>query len=425
MRTCLKNMKYLYFNNINKKFEYYVGNCYVENGNIVGFGLDDTNFDNVIDMTNKLVMPMFSNMNINLEEIIYRKLSGNWDPEKVSSLENYFGNILSERDFEYYEHLAPASLREVINSGTGLITTRRCWKTLSRAPIFSLAGYPITRNNLLKNYLNIEYINKISSTFKAPNVLQGFFLKGLASNDEGTLNFAKNNLSPSISFVAATIAQTELSKNIVFQKWQQKELEILENFGLLNRKTLLFGCNFLTTEELYKIKEHNATIVFTPVATKTLSVVPGNPIEAENLNIDWCLASGALSLSDSANMIYHMQETKKMFNTLSETAIIKAVCITPISVLKKITGIDISGQANFSVIDTNANFNDVNECIKWLFTVDPKTLRIQLMMNGNFISYGETDNLEEVKNYLRSFHKKFDTYLENPNMFVNEIPHKP
>ena len=58
MKICLKNIKYLYYNYQTKNFDYYVGNCYVENGVIIGFGNEENGFDSILDMTNKLLLPI-------------------------------------------------------------------------------------------------------------------------------------------------------------------------------------------------------------------------------------------------------------------------------------------------------------------------------------------------------------------------------
>ncbi|MCQ2749366.1 MAG: hypothetical protein MJ246_05250 [Clostridia bacterium] len=77
MKVCLKNMKHIFYNYQLREFGYFQGNCYIENGSIIGYGNDEEGFDNVYDMTGKLVIPMFTNMSVNLEDMIYRKIESN------------------------------------------------------------------------------------------------------------------------------------------------------------------------------------------------------------------------------------------------------------------------------------------------------------------------------------------------------------
>ncbi|MCQ2978179.1 MAG: hypothetical protein MJ245_00065 [Clostridia bacterium] len=424
MRVCLKNMKYLYFNKSINEFGYYEGNCYIENGMVTGFGNEETGFDAVYDLTNRLVMPMMTNLNCNVEDIIYRKLEANWDSTKFASLENTMGTILANHNKDYYEEIAPAAVREIVAGGTGLIGTRRCYKTLSNTPIFAMTSYPIGRSIYLRNYINQTSIDTMISANQSPNLVHGFNVRNLYDNDDGSLSLVRQNLHK-VKYIATTIGLSELSSNLVKQKWIKDELQILNTYDLLHKNTLLLGCNVLSEKDVKRIKDVEATIVYAPTMAQTLKVTPPDIMMAENLQVLWCLSSGSPSCNDSLSMFNILKQCANIYPSVKKELLFKAATINPVEALNKILGIDISGQANFTIVDAPVNFTDVNSVMEYIFNANPSDLHPLLMMGGNFVTYNEPDKMEDNKNVLRSYYKRFDTFLINPNMFVTEVPQKP
>lgn len=424
MKVCLKNTKYLYFNYNENTFGYYKGNCYIDNGIITGFGNEENGFDQIYDMTGKMIMPMLCNLDCNLEEGIFYKLSSNWDTTKFSSLENTMFNILDQNNKEYYEDIAPFALRYSVNSGTGLIGTRRCYKTLSNAPIFSLASYPISRSPHLRGYINPGYMNTIFQTVKDTNIIHGFNIKTLYDNDDGSLSLVKENVNK-VKFISCQVGFSELTHNLVRQKWLKDELQVLNMYNLLHSNTLLFGCNTFTENELKRVKDCDATIVFEPLMSKTLNIVPLNPIYAENQMINWCIGTGSPSCVNDVNMIYVLQETAKMFPEIQKGLLLKAATINPLHALEKICGVNLASQANFTVVDAPFDFDDAVSAIEYIFSKNYQELHSSLIMCGNFVSFTDVDNIEKNKEILRKYYKHFDEYLGNPNLFLSEVPQKP
>lgn len=424
MRTCLKNIKYIYYDPAENKFKYYTGNCYVQDGMISGFGSEENNFDSVVDYNGKLLIPMLCNLNCNLEDGIYYHLQSNWDTTKFASLENTMGLILENSNKEYYEELAPFALRAIVNQGTGLLGTRRCYKTLSNAPIYGLCSYPIGRSLYIKNYINQNLITDTIGRNSSPNIIHGFNVRNLYDNDDGSLSLVKNNLNK-VKFISATIGLSELSQNLVKQKWLKDELSVLNMYDLLHSNTILFGCNVTTENELKRIKDCNASVVYAPLMARTLNVTPGNPLLAENVGVNWCLASGSIGTVASPNMIYVMQETARMFPALDKRLILKAATINPQMVMKNICGSDLLAQANFTVLNAPYNFEDADSAISYIFSSNCNDLNPETMICGNIVKYNEPDNILKYKEILKTYYKRFDEFLVNPNMFVNEVPQKP
>lgn len=424
MKVCLRNTKYIFYNYNEEKFGYYVGNCYIENGMITGFGNEDTGFDQIYDMTGKLIMPMLCNLDCNLEDNVFYRLQSNWDTTKFTSLENTMGYILAQNNSEYYEDIAPSTLRNIINTGTGLISTRRCYKTLQTAPIFSLTSYPISRAQHLRGYISPNYISQILNNIKSSNIIHGFTIRNLSENDDGSLSLVRDNINK-VKFISCTTGQSELSQNLVKQKWLKDELQILNTYNLLHSNTLLFGCNTFTENELKRIKDCEATIVYEPLMAKTLNIVPGNMQEAENQMINWYIASGSPSCVDDTNMFYVLQETSKMFPEIRKDLLLKAVTINPLNALQKICSVSFASQANFTMIDAPYDFDGIDAALEYIFSKNYKELNSMLMLCGQFVTYQAEDNVEKNKNILRSYYKHFDEYLGNPNLFLREVPQKP
>lgn len=424
MKVCLKNLKYLFYNKSINEFGYYVGNCYIENGMITGFGNEDQGFDQVYDMTNKLAMPMLTNIDCNLEDIIFRKLQSNWDTTKFSSLENTMGQILTSNNKDYYEDIAPMSLFEIINTGTGLIGTRRCYKAISEAPCYAFCHYPVSRSLHLRHLINQPSIDAYIGSNTSPNIIHGFELRSLYDCDDGSLSLIRDNMKK-VKYIKATIGMNDLMSNVVKQKWLKDELQVLNTYNLLHKNTILCGCNNLNEKDIKRIKDVDATVVYTPLMSRALNCPQGNMLACEDEGVLWCIASGSPSSVDCINMFYVIQETSRMFPALRKDLIFKAATINPAEALNKILNVDITNQANFTVIDAPYDFSDPNSVFEYLFSKNPYEMQPILMLNGTFVTYQKENKAEDQKNILRSYYKRFDQYAGNPNMFVTEVPQKP
>lgn len=81
--------------------------------------------------------------------------------------------------------------------------------------------------------------------------------------------------------------------------------------------------------------------------------------------------------------------------------------------------------ANFTIMDSSDEINDLESALNYIMSLDYKNVKMELMLLGNIIHYDKPETkTEEYKNYLRSWYKRFDMFLENPNMFEEEVPKK-
>lgn len=429
MKVCLKNMKHIFYNYQLREFGYFQGNCCIENGSIIGYGNDEEGFDNVYDMTGKLVIPMFTNMSVNLEDMIYRKIESNWDPFKYKSLVASLGHILKDNDKNFFENIAPDGIEELVDeSATGIIGTSRCEHTLTKAPLFALSGYPVSRTELSKDYLDNNLFQSILSSTSTSNIIHGIDLGYIFDNDEGSFNFAKDKFattSAPAKFLSVNFAMSEACKNQTMQKFTKTEIDILRQYGFLNSRTLLFGCFSPSDKDLLHIKDANANVIFSPASSTALKCEMCNPSIFDNLGITWCLASGPLSMSDTTNQIFHMQKLSEKFPDARRENILRAATAAGTEVMQKITGINMTNLANFTIMDSSDTVVDLNSALDYIFNTDYKQIKMELMLLGNVVHYDKPETkTEEYKNLLRSWYKRFDMFLGNPNMFENEVPKK-
>lgn len=429
MKVCLKNIKHIFYNYAERSFGYFQGNCYIENGSIIGYGFDEEGFDNVYDMTGKLVIPMFTNMSVDLEDLIYRRIQNNWDPFKYKTLTASLGHILKEKEKNFFECIAPDTVEELIDSSaTGIIATRRCETTLTKAPLFALSGYPISRTELSKEYLDNTYYHSVIQSTSTSNIIHGIDLGYIFDNDDGSFSFAADKLlstTGTAKYISCNFAMNELCKNQVMQKFTKTEIDILREYNFLSPKTLLVGCNAVTDKDLLIMKDKNVNVVFSPATSKALKCEMCNPSVFDNLGITWCLASGAPSMSETTNSIYHMRLTHELFPEAKKENILRAATVAGTEVMQKITGINMTNFANFTIMDSSDEVNDLESALNYIMSLDYKNVKMELMLLGNIIHYDKPETkTEEYKNYLRSWYKRFDMFLENPNMFEEEVPKK-
>lgn len=429
MKVCLKNMKHIFYNYQLREFGYFQGNCYIENGSIIGYGFDEEGFDNVYDMNGKLVIPMFTNMSVNLEDMIYRKIQNNWDPFKYKSLVASLGHILKENDKNFFENIAPDGVEELVDeSATGIIGTSRCETTLTKAPLFAFSGYPVSRTELSKEYLDNNLFHSIYQSTSTSNIIHGIDLGYIFDNDEGSLSFAKDKFtttSAPAKFISCNFAMSDLCSNQTMQKFTKTEIDILREYGFLTHRTLLFGCNNVNDKDLLHIKDANANVIFSPATSKALKCTMCNPSVFDNLGITWCLASGPVSMCDTTNQLYHMKLVHEEFPEAKKENILRAATAAGTEVMQKVTGINMTNLANFTIMDSSEEVHDLESALEYIFNVDYKNVKMELMLLGNVIHYDKPQTkTEEYKDYLRKWYKRFDMFLENPNMFEQEVPKK-
>ncbi|MCQ2749368.1 MAG: hypothetical protein MJ246_05260 [Clostridia bacterium] len=108
-------------------------------------------------------------------------------------------------------------------------------------------------------------------------------------------------------------------------------------------------------------------------------------------------------MSDTTNQIFHMQKLSEKFPDARRENILRAATAAGTEVMQKITGINMTNLANFTIMDSSDSIVDLNSALDYIFNTDYKQIKMELMLLGNVVHYDKPETkTEEYKNLLRS-----------------------
>lgn len=229
----------------------------------VGFGETAGNFDEVIDLEGKWLLPGFINPHVHLGESVYfpfinKKLSLSGYLERTEEIYASNEEICKKRDL-----VCKFSLYQLIQNGVTTIGGGRVTQAATEFQIPNTSGYMLMNSaklghfsdNALENFLKLR--NEENSALNKHCI----FIHSLSRIGRDEINVVKklkHELQDLI--VMIHVEEDESESNIVREKWGTSSIQVLENEGILDNKTFLIHGNHLSDSDLDIIANAGATI---------------------------------------------------------------------------------------------------------------------------------------------------------------------
>lgn len=310
------------------------------------------NNDDIIDATNKIIIPGFINNHLHFGEYYVKGYNEKLTTEEyIKYTENF-----NSKNIDLKEKIRVSSTifsaYESLESGSTTLVGIRGWKAIDDFSLRLFMGYPLMNSEKLKEYLDNPF-NKFEQFQN--NSLQTYymFLHSIQMVNEKILsdlaNYLKNKNIKLAIHLSETLKENEYSLN----KYHMTPIEILEKFKLLNENTLLVHCCYLSNKDIKIIKKKNCTICICPNSNLKLNNKLPDIKKLLDMNINICIGTDGSATNDSLNLINCLKTLALLSNIKVET-LFEMITTNAAKYLKVNIGkININYKADLLLYDLN------------------------------------------------------------------------
>lgn len=364
MRKVIKNGIVITMDSTRERFENI--DIIIDDDKIVDLVYDyNGEYDELIDATNKVVLPGLINAHTHLGMSYFRATNDNlplqaWLTDKIWPIEDkmteedvYYGTLLSvlemiktgttcSSDMYFFANGALKALKE---------TKVRCLFTRCLADINNDGD---SRIEEFKKIYNENKDNELIKFSVAPHALYTCNLEYMkkCSNLANELNLP----------VHMHYLENKKEIDDIKEMYGMKPLDVLKESGLINNKLILAHCTFVDDETLEAFKDKDISFVHNPISNLNLGCGIADIIKYKNY-VNVCLGTDSQGSGNNLNMFYHMsivdllQQGKHEDSTvLSSYEVLKMATINAAKALgmdELIGSIEIGKRADIIVLDLN------------------------------------------------------------------------
>ena len=113
-------------------------------------------------------------------------------------------------------------------------------------------------------------------------------------------------------FITCHISEDEWSRKKEYEAFGSSPIDVLQNYNILNDKTVLVHGGYLTSGELVKIKESGAIIAICPLSNIFLHNKIADVIQLENMEIPWSVGTDGLATGRTFSLLTQCATLKKL-----------------------------------------------------------------------------------------------------------------
>lgn len=382
-RCVFKNGRFLLFDN--ESYYFHIGNCCVENGIIKSFDLDNYECNNVYDLEGGYVLPLFFNTHIHMGESIFRNIEGNWSLEKYLEYTEQYNNKLSKAEREkVWMESAHYTVRESIIHGTGIICAARSHMA-NEYGLKVLSGYPLMSSEKLSSFFEqgLEGYIKFKELNISRNVKIGIFLHSLYKTSPDYLQLSKHIAENGVDFFTVHVSESEFTRTKEKDCYKQNPIDVLLQYSLLNKNSIIVHGNYLSRTELEVISEREASISICPISNSFLGVKPLNPNKLNDLGIDWFVSTDGMATGRSLSLLKQLKYLKDIYPEIDYFNLFESITKKPgerFQINNYSGRIEAGCAADFVLIKYS---KDNNNFLEWLIETQPQITNI--VVNGKFI----------------------------------------
>ena len=266
-------------------------------------------YDELIDATNKIVMPGLINAHTHLGMSIFRATNDNltlneWLENKIWPIENN----MNDSDM-YYSTLL--SCIEMIKTGTTMCADMYFnWqpqlKSIKKSKIRCLFTRTLCdisndgdeRLKDLEKLIKVTKDEELISISVAPHAFytcsKDYLIKCKKLAD-------KYKLPIHIHF-----CENENEVNGIKKDYNMSPVEVLKSLGYLENKLILAHSTFLNDKDIKLLKNKNISLVHNPISNLNLGCGFANITKYKNNNLNVCIGTDGQGSGNNLNMFYHM-----------------------------------------------------------------------------------------------------------------------
>ena len=205
---------------------------------------------------------------------------------------------------------------ESMLAGTTTLCASRNWELAQKYGFREIAFYPLMKTKKTKSFLkNIQSQYDFIKKEDTSTITTGLFLHSLPYVDRNLLKTTRllmNQGKISCLTVHAGESEKEVAKTI--KLYGKRPIEVLDEYGLVNKKTLLVHCIYLSANEKKIILRKKPAICLCPVSNLKLGKkLPDLKFFLDN-NLRLCLGTDGLATGDSASLLSVARLTGILFN---------------------------------------------------------------------------------------------------------------
>jgi len=325
----------------------------------------DGSYDEIIDATDKIVMPGLINCHTHLGMSIFRATSDNlnlndWLNKKIWPIENN----MTDEDV-YYTSLL--SIIEMIKTGTtcsndmyfGCNGTLKALKETKFRCLFgkNLMDINSDKDEQIKDFLNLYEENKDNNLISwsiAPHSLYTCS-KELLKDCKKLAD--KLNIPIHIHF-----CENKNEVSSIKKKYHKDPVKVLKDLGFLDNKLILAHGTFITDKGLNLLKNKNISIVHNPISNLNLGCGISDISKYKNY-VNICLGTDGQGSGYNMNLFYHMSivdllqkgkyENPTIFSSYETLKMATINGARALGLDKKIGSIEVGKKADIIILDLN------------------------------------------------------------------------
>lgn len=398
MKTLIKNGFVLTENLTFQKNDILINNDKIE---LIGKNIK--NYDKLFDAKDKLIMPGFINSHVHFGECFARGYEDNLNTFKYIEYADSI-NINQKYSEDIRRISTNISLLENLSFGNTTVVGIRGFQETIDSKVRGYLGYPFMKSNKLSKYLKkpFENFNKLLETDIIKNYI---FLHSLTTVDRKILKRISEYFNSHNVYLALHLLETKDERKIIKEMYSTDVIELLKEFKLLNERTLLIHCSYLTRKEIEIVKKYNCSICLCPISNLKLNNKLPLIKEMYKQKINLLLGTDGGATNDSFSLIEEMKlislMTKIPINDIYKMSTLNASIFLKdnIGVLKK----DYKADLIMFDIGTTIIKKNINSII----------YRGQCKVSDAFIN-----GIQIIKNYKNLYINESHTEKEKENLLI-------
>ncbi len=343
--------------------------------------------NNNYDLGNKIIIPGLINIHLHLGESIYRHfLAPKLNLNTYIKNTNKIDKILNKQR-DYRKTISEMTILEAIKNGTSHISGPRLGEIPNRFNI----GF--TDSSIIMNSSKLsEEITVLKKNITINQIPKNIFIHSLEYINQDELNLIRELKEKNKGIrIIIHVAETMETENFILKKYKKSSIQMLEDYKLLDKNTVLIHCNAVNEADYKKIFKAKSWIVYCPSTSLWLDgiTLPLSKIAKKYNRIciatDGSATGGTFSLLSEARLAY-MYHNKDTYN-ISAEKIFKMITINP----SKALGIDIN-EINLTILNSQRGQLTEENFYHQLILNETNHSVFGVVSKGNLI-YTNTNNL--------------------------------
>lgn len=341
------------------------GKLYIENTPIYTYKgriVDEKNFAcdfQEYNMHEKIIMPGLFNIHSHLGESLYKDVHGNrWTLDKYLQHTDFLNKQMSKIERKrFWEKSANITIEEMMKNFTVGYCSARSAQISLKTNIVNMSGYPIMNNIKLLEYKErgidgfISYLNN----YRSDRCSVGVFLHSMYANDRLSFELAKKCMDNGAEFITTHVSEDYQSSLRENRMHGMTAVEVLDMYKILNKKTILVHCGYISKTDMELIKERGASICICPISNLFLNTRMIDINILNEMEIPWYIGTDGLATGRTFSLRHQIRMAKQYYNDIGYQDYFASISFQPAKQLNRMiyTGnIETGTIADFIVFDS-------------------------------------------------------------------------